>query len=375
MVLLELGGVFAVSAAIGAWTTTASAGEDERLVALLEASTNGLNHVITSLVEGGLLINSQSADEAGETALTVAAAAGHAATVSHLLSLGAQPQVARKDGMIAAHVAAARGDMMVLTRLLEVDLGSADAQDALGYTVLHHTCLHGHASITDLLLGVYGSAVDAQATSADGSTPIAVAVSAGSAACVRLLIEHGGCTEAANERGDSPLHLACAGKHLEIASMLCDQGASMLIPNRKGATAVDLAATDESGALSSLLARHHAERLKAGGREANLAHMVRARLLDQLRKISREDPVALHQLSEEKETKALLLRFGVDVKHTYGGRPIDSDAPVTPFVGRGSSHGMHGLTTEGDVGSDATDSMPPTARATQALRQLHTELE
>jgi len=396
MMVIELGGAFAISVAVGAWRSVASGKPIGRLVALHQAAASGQNHVITELIEGGLLVDAVLED--GETALSTAAANGHASTVLHLLSFGASPRVASRADSLPVHVAAARGDVMVLTRILEADSGCADLQDKRGYTALHHACTHGHVAATEALLVGFGFAVDAQASAIEGSTPLALAVKANSVACVRLLLEHGGHTEEADAAGDTPLHRACTGSpvftfptastnELEIARLLLEAGASMLLPNRRGVTAVDLAARTE--AMAELLSRHHASRLQAGQHEANVAHLVRSRLLDQLRVLSREDPVALHDLCEERETKALLRRYGIDVTHAAGGAAacasqdggsavlsaVPLGAPVA--AGRSSKAAagpLRSVLVHSDGGANEGDA-PPTTRAMQEVQRLGETLE
>ena len=61
---------------------------------------------------------------------------------------------------------------------------------------------------------------------------------------------------------------------------LLDAGASMFHENRRGETAADLAAAAGAEPLARLLQQHHAHRLAAGQREANVAQLVSQRLFD-----------------------------------------------------------------------------------------------
>ena len=321
MVVLELG-LFAASSAIGAWAHVASARADARLQLLHRAAASGHNHVITELVEAGLLVDATAED--GMTALAIAAAHGQAAAVQHLLLLGAQASTPNcVDGTLATHVAAAHGDVIVLSRILEADSRCAVAQDKRGYTPLHHACMHGHASLAEVLLISFGVEANARAAD-DGCTPLALATRAGSSACVRLLLEHGGEAGAADHKGDTPLHLACAAGDAEIVEMLLEFGASMYLTNRVGTAAIDTAMASE--ALAPLVARYDAARLRAGERDANSARLVRSRLHDQLQALRRTDPVGLSQLCNEAEVRTLLRRYGIDVD--VAAAPTHSRADV-----------------------------------------------
>lgn len=380
MVLLELGGVFATAAAFGALTSTGTSRKDERIVALRDAAARGQQEAITALVEGGLSVD---ASEEGETALSIAAAQGHVSTVDHLLSLGASTQLAnRRDGTLAAHVAAAKDHALVLTQLLEMDAGAADVQDHRGLTPLHHACTHGHASATETLVVTFGASVDLHQQTATGCTPLALAVSAGSLACVRALLEHGGNTEAADDAGDTPLHRACASGHAQIAAALLEAGARMLVLNHRRLTPVDLANASlsagrrgplyvETDSLPGLFTMHHARRLAAGEHEANAAEAVRSRLLDTLHALRSSDPVALLELLEEAETQRVLARHAVDPNVVFGG--AEGGAPISGVHSGGFSSTSKSSPDEEEE-EDEEDSTPE-ARMVRQLHELRDALD
>ena len=277
MLALELGGAFLVSAAVSAWARGGTS--NPRLFRLQQAAAAGHNDVVTEVVEAGLLVDAAAED--GRTALIIAAAADQAATVRILLSMGASPRARiHGDGLTAAHIAAARNGVRVLTCLLDADARLGNVSDSAGLTPLHHACANGHAEAADVLLVTFGFAVDVQAASADGATPLILGASCGSQPCVKILLEHGAQVEAADKAGETALHRACAAGHLPVAALLLDAGASMLRENRRGETAADLAAAAGAEPLARLLQQHHAHRLAAGQREANVAQLVSQRLFD-----------------------------------------------------------------------------------------------
>ena len=277
MLALELGGAFLVSAAVSAWARGGTS--NPRLFRLQQAAAAGHNDVVTEVVEAGLLVDAAAED--GRTALIIAAAADQAATVRILLSMGASPRARiHGDGLTAAHIAAARNGVRVLTCLLDADARLGNVSDSAGLTPLHHACANGHAEAADVLLVTFGFAVDVQAASADGATPLILGASCGSQPCVKILLEHGAQVEAADKAGETALHRACAAGHLPVAALLLDAGASMFRENRRGETAADLAAAAGAEPLARLLQQHHAHRLAAGQREANVAQLVSQRLFD-----------------------------------------------------------------------------------------------
>ena len=226
-----------MSAAVGAWARRGLT-SNLRLLRLQQAAAAGHNDVVTELIEAGLLVDAAAED--GRTALIIAAAADQAATVRIILSMGASPRARiHGDCLTAAHIAAARNGVRVLTCLLDADARLGNVSDSAGLTPLHHACANGHAEAVDMLLVTFGFAVDVQAASADGATPLALAACCGSQPCVKVLIEHGAQVEAADKAGETALHRACAAGHLPVAALLLDAGASMFRENRRGETAAD----------------------------------------------------------------------------------------------------------------------------------------
>lgn len=120
---MEFIAVGLASVVLGAWLRTVpqpGRAAREATEQLLDAAQHGRLSIITSLVDAGMSVDSPG--DAGETALMVAAGAGHISTVELLLSLGASVTARMQDhlgktsstrglasGGGAAHAAAAAG--------------------------------------------------------------------------------------------------------------------------------------------------------------------------------------------------------------------------------------------------------------------------
>ncbi|CAF9916397.1 MAG: hypothetical protein GOMPHAMPRED_000985 [Gomphillus americanus] len=88
------------------------------------------------------------------------------------------------------HIAAMVGDVPIFDKLLEIGLDPT-AKDDKGMTAMHYTAIHGHVEILLKLMRL----ADMEAKDHCDHTPLAVAVSEGSFAAVRLLLQAGAKTD------------------------------------------------------------------------------------------------------------------------------------------------------------------------------------
>jgi len=98
--------------------------------------------------------------------------------------------------MAPIHGAARRGDLEVMMRLTQEDLGMVDTtddDDSMGWTALHYASENGH-------LGV-----------------------------VCYLLDQGADINARGDLGQSPLYVACQEGHLEVVELLMSRGADPTI--------------------------------------------------------------------------------------------------------------------------------------------------
>ncbi|XP_065174812.1 ankyrin repeat and SAM domain-containing protein 6-like [Sycon ciliatum] len=142
-------------------------------------------------------------DQGGNTALAVAASAGHEQAVRSLLKRGA----------------------------------AVNARNSLGTTALIEACRQGNANITKLLLQ---NKADPSAQNAVGAGPLSIASSSGHAEIVRMLIDSGADVEGKSTHGEGtanssrrnassvcPLIMACYGGHKAVVDLLLHRGAEV----------------------------------------------------------------------------------------------------------------------------------------------------
>lgn len=122
-------------------------------------------------------------DPMGWTALTTAAAQGHADVVRWLLDAGARPDVVGDD--TALTVAARRGYDAVVELLVGDQRVDVNHRDGRGFTALMSASLRGHDDVVAILLA--RDDLQANAADADGRTALIWAASAGHEGIARRL--------------------------------------------------------------------------------------------------------------------------------------------------------------------------------------------
>ncbi|CAH6776940.1 Anks6 [Phodopus roborovskii] len=176
-------------------------------------------------------------DEAGNSALQLAAAGGHEPLVRFLLRRGASVNSRNHYGWSALMQAARCGHASVAHLLLDHG-ADVNAQNRLGASVLTVASRGGHLGVVKLLLEA-GAIVDHHNPSGEspamggsrdellGITALMAAVQHGHEAVVRLLVEWGADpNHTARTVGWSPLMLAALLGKLSVAQQLVEKGAN-----------------------------------------------------------------------------------------------------------------------------------------------------
>ena len=160
-----------------------------------------------------------------EDGLLEAAKRGDAAAVRALLEEGADPDLARGDGLTALHLAAREGHVEVVDLLVAAGAATAATTRIGDYTPLHLAGGAGHAGVVRALLGA--GADPAAVTSSSGVTPLHLAAEArGGEDAVRSLLEHGAPVNARERSaGQTPLIFAAAGGRSAAVAELMRHGA------------------------------------------------------------------------------------------------------------------------------------------------------
>jgi ankyrin repeat protein len=138
------------------------------------------------------------------------------------------------------HVAADKGDLVMVQLLLASDSSLADSRDDEGMTPLHYAALNGNGDLMHTLLANRAS-IDAKDGS--GQTPLHMAVVFHNTRAVQILLDAGANVNAADSNGQTALHVAAMNGFKDIAQMLMVHGASIDARDAGGQTALHKAAT------------------------------------------------------------------------------------------------------------------------------------
>ena len=140
----------------------------------------------------------------GDTALHVAAAAGHRAVVELLLSLKASVRVTSSSGATPLHYASAAGHHGITALLLERG-ADPNAHDAKGRAPMHAAARAGHPQVHQVLVS---AKADVNARDQEGNTPLHEAARACAEPLARLLVQAGADVNTKNKQDRTPLHVA-----------------------------------------------------------------------------------------------------------------------------------------------------------------------
>jgi len=149
------------------------------------------------------------------------------AEVVRLLSeLGADVNIAMKDGATPAHVASQNGHAEVARLLCERGADVNIAKDD-GATPAHNASWNGHAEVMRLLCEL---GADVNIATNTGVTPAHIASRNGHAEVARLLCELGADLNSLTTHGLSPLASACLRGSAMVVRILCIYGAARVCP-------------------------------------------------------------------------------------------------------------------------------------------------
>jgi ankyrin repeat protein len=133
-----------------------------RILRGLDAANDLVDEFLTLVVERALELgtNVSARDEAGKTALAIAAEKGMSKVVAILLEGGSVPELRDDDNMTALHHAARNGNLGVAQLLLwaKSDYTSERMVDKNGLTPLLHAARNSHGSITNFVIAYAGNA-------------------------------------------------------------------------------------------------------------------------------------------------------------------------------------------------------------------------
>jgi ankyrin repeat protein len=235
--------------------------------ALIIAATKGSNDMVKALLTGGA--STETSDDREWTALTVARQKNHQQTEQILIKSGATdplstddrrdrgklaltPEVKKEAGWTTLMYAAWRGDFQAVEHILE-KRPDIDETDIDGHTALSRAAWQGHVEIVNMLLAA-GS--DPNIRQNNGFTPWLWATQEGHIEVIRSLVRANASLYAAIPvTGYSPLLLAYSCQDMASTDLLLSLGADINWRSPRGESALMVAAAGESkGLLKQILA-------------------------------------------------------------------------------------------------------------------------
>ncbi|HEY7293215.1 MAG TPA: ankyrin repeat domain-containing protein, partial [Vicinamibacterales bacterium] len=150
--------------------------------------------------------------------------------------------------------ASAAGEFERAERLLDDDASVINRFSADGWTPLHLAVFFGHTKIAELLIG-RGADVTALSRNSNGNTPLHAALAGNHKIAAGLLLGAGADVNAADGAGWRPLHLAAFNNNLDAMKALIAQGADVHAVNDEGKTPYSLAQEKNQREAAALLKR------------------------------------------------------------------------------------------------------------------------
>ncbi|XP_020571679.1 ankyrin repeat-containing protein ITN1-like [Phalaenopsis equestris] len=202
-----------------------------------------VNEILMGLKDEELREELLKLNQAGETALYVAAEYGFQDIVSEMLKYHdiKIAGIKAKNGYDPLHIAAKHGDFDVLKELLKAFPELAMTVDLSNTTPLHTAASQGHLEIVYLLLEVDNSL--AKITRSNGKTALHSAARNGHLEVVKLLLDKdSGISCRHDNKGQTALHMAVKGHNLEVVEELLKHQPSLVnVLDMKGNTALHMA--------------------------------------------------------------------------------------------------------------------------------------
>lgn len=202
--------------------------------ALLDAARAGRLADVDALLDARPDLARSARDDAGDSALVVAAFNGHRAVAERVArAVG----VARMD----AWEAALMGETGRLAEHLDAEPALVGARRRDGWPLLHLAGFYGHPAVVDLLVA-RGAPLDALSHNRMANTALHAALAiSGDAGVVRRLIDAGASVTAPGGGGYTPLHLAASRGNGDAITLLLARGADPAARTADGQTPADVA--------------------------------------------------------------------------------------------------------------------------------------
>ncbi|KAF5583568.1 ankyrin repeat [Fusarium pseudocircinatum] len=181
-------------------------------------------------------------DDVSQTALSLAAQDDDIETMRRLIIMGADIELADRDGKTPLCWAAAEGKETAVKFLLDIGARIEATEDIWGRTSLSWAAARGHSSVVRVLC-TYGAYVNALDKSK--RTPMSWAASRGNEETLQLLLDAGAEFKSRDsDLSRTPLHWAATRNRAKNASLLLQHGAEIEAVDGSSKTPLCLASQD-----------------------------------------------------------------------------------------------------------------------------------
>ncbi|KAM3691765.1 hypothetical protein ACB098_08G036900 [Castanea mollissima] len=238
-----------------------------------EGNLTAVTEIFSATGEAELKELLEKQNQAGETALYVAAEYGYVDLVREMIKYYdlADAGIKARNGFDAFHIAAKQGDLEILKVLMEVHPELSMTVDGSNTTALHTAATQGHIEIVNFLLEA-GSSLATIARS-NQKTALHSAARNGHLEVVKALLEkEPGITKRTDKKGQTPLHMAVKGQSSEVVGELIKADPlSVNIVDNKGNTALHIATRKGRAQIVKMLLEHNETDTKAVNRTGETA--------------------------------------------------------------------------------------------------------
>ncbi|XAR50936.1 hypothetical protein NMG60_11005404 [Bertholletia excelsa] len=241
-------------------------GERRRDGGLFTAIQNGELRAVAEMVAEEPAVLTGTTAHGGLTGLHVAAASGQIQVLSMLLDRSANPDVLNRHKQTPLTVAAMHGNISCAERLIEAGADILMFDSLRGRTCLHYAAYYGHPDCLQAILSAahssrvansWGFARFVNIRDKNGATPLHLAARQGQPECAHILLDSGALVSASTGGygcpGNTPLHLAARGGSLDCVRELLAWGADRLLRDSSGRIPYMVALKYKHGMCAALL--------------------------------------------------------------------------------------------------------------------------
>ena len=190
-----------------------------------------------------------------ESALLIAAKAGHNEAVQFLLKLESDVDYFNEEGSTALMIAIEGGYEQVIQTLVSAG-SSINIQDNKGWTALMIASENGHTQVVEQLLKKHA---DVNVQNEEGVTALMIASQNGHTQVVGQLLKEHADVNIQNNNGSTALMIASQNGHTQVVGQLLKEHADVNIKNNNGWTALLIASQNGHTQVVEQLLKEHAD--------------------------------------------------------------------------------------------------------------------